>query len=299
MTPVALLLALAFGPAQAPAQPEAPAAARPATSPAAAGAPVMSPPPASPDSLLDAVRKADLGGVRAALDAGVPVDHPFRYERTALSFAAARGQVEVVTLLLERGADPNKKDSFYGATPFNWATNEGHVQVARLLIEKGAAVEPDLLADAAGSGNSALVALALEKTKPTADDLAMALANARDGKHDAVVAQLEQAGAKPPPPADFPVAAAALASYAGAYRDERGRELRFEVREGTLVCVNCDPPQLSLGALDAVTFRGAARPRPTLRFSVAEGKTTGFVLDFGDRTVPYTRAPEEAAKEKP
>ena len=47
---------------------------------------------ATPDDLLDAVRRGDLAGVRAALDAGVPVDAPFRYERTALSFAADRGQ---------------------------------------------------------------------------------------------------------------------------------------------------------------------------------------------------------------
>ena len=113
MTAAALLLALSLGPAAA-----------------------------NPDDLLDAVRKGDLAAVKAALDAGVPVDHPFRYERTALSFAAARGQVEIVKLLLERGADPNKKDSFYGATPFNWAANEQHVEVVRMLVEKGAPVGP-------------------------------------------------------------------------------------------------------------------------------------------------------------
>ena len=46
---------------------------------------------ATPDDLLAAVRRGELAGVKAALDAGVPVDAPFRYERTALSFAADRG----------------------------------------------------------------------------------------------------------------------------------------------------------------------------------------------------------------
>jgi ankyrin repeat protein len=273
MTGAALVLALALGSGQAAA------------------------PVANPDSLLDAVRKADLAAVKAALDAGVPVDHPFRYERTALSFAAARGQVEIVTLLLERGADPNKKDSFYGASPFNWAANEGHVQVARLLIDKGAPVGPELLMRAANNGNSELVALALEKSKPSPDDLAMALAQAEDSKHDKVVEQLKQAGARPAAPADFVVEPAVLASYAGLYKDERGSETRLEVREGKLVCVTCSPP-LALGALDAVTFRHPTRPLPKVVFTVEGGRAQSFVLYAPGRESTLRRAPDEAPKEK-
>ena len=54
-----------------------------------------------------------------------------------------------------------------------------------------------------------------------------------------------------------------------------------------------------LGAVDAVTFREPARPRPRLVFSLAEGKPSGFTIDFGSRQVSYRRAPEEAPKEKP
>jgi len=188
---------------------------------------------ATPDDLLDAVRRGDLAGVRAALDGGVAVDTPFRYERTALSFAAARGQLEIARLLLDRGADPLKKDTFYGATPLSWAINEGHTGLVRLFLERGAPAGPELLQSGAREGNAELVTLALEKAKPTADDLSVALAEAQAGKHDAVVEQLSQAGAKPPKPADFVVEAATLASYAGAYRDERGSEFRLEVREGS------------------------------------------------------------------
>jgi ankyrin repeat protein len=259
----------------------------------------LGPAAASPDALLDAVRNGDLAGVKAALDAGVPVDHPFRYERTALSFAAARGQVEIVKLLLERGADPNKKDSFYGATPFNWAANEEHVEVVRMLVEKGAPVGPELLMRAANNGNTELVALALEKAKPSADDLAMALAQAEESKHDKVVEQLKQAGARPAPPADFVVAPAVLASYAGSYKDERGSETRLEVREGKLVCVSCSPQGLVLGALDAVTFRHPTRPLPKVVFTVEGGKAQSFLLSSGGRESTWRRVPDEAPKEKP
>ena len=78
-----------------------------------------------------------------------------------------------------------------------------------------------------------------------------------------------------------------------------GNELRFEIRDGKLVCVNCSPQGMVLGAEDAVTFREPARPRPRLVFSLAEGKPSGFVIDFGNRQVAYRRAEAVAPKEKP
>lgn len=159
---------------------------------------------ATPDDLLEAVRRGDLAGVRAALDAGVPVDTPFRYERTALSFAADRGNLDIARLLVDRGADPNKKDTFYGATPVSWAIQKGHASIVRLFLERGAAVGPELLQSGASEGNAELVSLALEKTKPSPEDLTAALAEAQAGQHEAVVEQLTKAGAKPPKPEETP-----------------------------------------------------------------------------------------------
>jgi hypothetical protein len=254
---------------------------------------------ATPDDLLDAVRRGDLAGVRAALDGGVAVDVPFRYERTALSFAADRGHLEIARLLLDRGADPNKKDTFYGATPIDLAGDKPHVAMVRLLLERGARADGQLLETAVDKADPEFVALVLEKTKPTADDLAVALAAAREAKNETLAEQLTKAGARPPKPADFVLDAATLGSYAGAYRNEGGRELLFEVREGKLVCTNWGPQPTVLGAEDAVTFREPARPRPRLVFSLVEGKPSGFVIDFGNRQVSYRRATEAAPREKP
>ena len=254
---------------------------------------------ATPDDLLQAVRRGDLAGVRAALDGGVPVDAPFRYDRTALSFAADRGHLEIARLLLDRGADPNKKDTFYGATPLDLAADKPHVAMVRLLLERGAQAGAQLLETAVEKANPELVALALEKTTLSAEDLTVALAAAHEAKNEALAEQLTKAGARPPAPADFVVDGATLASYAGVYRNERGNELRFEVREGKLVCTNWDAQPTVLGAVDAVTFRESARPRPKFIFSLTEGKSSGFVVDFGSRQVPYRRALDEAPKEKP
>jgi ankyrin repeat protein len=56
---------------------------------------------------------------------------------TCIEIAAAYGRVEIVKFLLERGADPNKKD-FDGWTSLHAAAANGHVRVCRLLCEGGA-----------------------------------------------------------------------------------------------------------------------------------------------------------------
>src|SRR5215475_13530175 len=90
------------------------------------------------EALWEAAGRGDVAAVRKLLDEGTPVDAKTRYGATALSFACDKGQVEVVKLLLERGADPNAKDTFYGATPLAWASQHGGIEVARILVEKGA-----------------------------------------------------------------------------------------------------------------------------------------------------------------
>jgi len=128
------------------------------------------------DALSAAVRKGDAAAVKKLLDEGVNVDTKFRYDRTALSFAADRGHVEVVKVLLARGADVNAKDTFYNLTAIMWAISPAmerkpqHDDVVKLLIAHGG-MTPETLSDA--------------------------LQNAKRSKLDAIVALLEQAGAKP------------------------------------------------------------------------------------------------------
>src|SRR5215510_2883433 len=93
------------------------------------------------DALSEATRKGDAAAVKKLLDEGVPVDTKFRYDRTALSFAADRGHVEVVKLLLARGADINAKDTFYKASALSWAVSPAmdrkpqHTEVVKVLLE--------------------------------------------------------------------------------------------------------------------------------------------------------------------
>ena len=56
---------------------------------------------------------------------------------TPLHRASMNGDKDVVQLLLDQGADPNKADE-EGETPLHWATKKGHKDVVQLLLDQGA-----------------------------------------------------------------------------------------------------------------------------------------------------------------
>lgn len=89
--------------------------------------------------LLDAAAAGDRGAVEAALAAGADVN--YRDDDTALSAAAGQGHLELVRLLLSRGADPNlleEEGEEGGFGPLSRAVYSGHLEVAKLLLENGA-----------------------------------------------------------------------------------------------------------------------------------------------------------------
>jgi hypothetical protein len=259
--------------------------------PAAVGAQSAAP---SNDLLLQAVRKGDLAAVKAALDAGVPADAKFRYDRTALSFAADRGQVEIVKLLLERGADVNAKDSFYGVTPLVWAANNGHADVARILLARGATGAGDVLENGVEKRSVALVDAAIGSGKLTAEELSFAVEEADKAGAAEVGAALRKGGAVPPPKADFKVDPATLARYAGRYREGSApspQTVDLSVADGVLQATFGGGPN-KLGAFDPVTFRLQDNGRVRLTFKVEDGRVAGFTLKQPNRERWFAR--EEA-----
>ena len=62
------------------------------------------------------------------------------YEGTPLQYAAARGHVEVVRLLVQHDAKVDAVDTF-GRTPLMWAASHGQHEVVCALLEAGASVK--------------------------------------------------------------------------------------------------------------------------------------------------------------
>ena len=76
--------------------------------------------------------------VRLLIDKGADVDkaNDEQLGETPLNIACQVGHLEVARLLLESGADVNKADK-YGRTPLRNACDQGRLDVVRLLLEKG------------------------------------------------------------------------------------------------------------------------------------------------------------------
>ncbi|HKQ03816.1 MAG TPA: ankyrin repeat domain-containing protein [Blastocatellia bacterium] len=85
-------------------------------------------------SLIEAAKAGNLETVEALLRSGAEADEADEKGWTALTFAAGQGDLAMVRLLVERGADPFKvgRDQ---RTPQMVALAAGHVEVVKYLCE--------------------------------------------------------------------------------------------------------------------------------------------------------------------
>ena len=229
--------------------------------------------------------------MKVALDKGASVDAKWRYEQTALFIAAFRGHAEVVKLLLDRGAKPDVKDSFYGMTALGAAAQKDSAAIVGLLLEKGAVSDPQFLPNAARKDNTAVLKAALAKGKWTPDSLSNALGVAEAAGKSEAVEVLKAAGAVAKPV--VAVDASVLASYAGQYKGTAG-PVKVEVADGKLL-LTTQGSKLVLRALDQISFEPVEHPGTAkLVFRKQDNKITGVELIQGGNTQFLPR--EESAQ---
>jgi ankyrin repeat protein/ketosteroid isomerase-like protein len=84
-----------------------------------------------PDLLVRAAEQDKLGAVALLIELGFDVNA--RPGCAPLHEAAMRGNLEMIRLLLDHGADPNIHDTGYDATPAGWAEHFGHTEARQLL----------------------------------------------------------------------------------------------------------------------------------------------------------------------
>ncbi|MDQ3168708.1 MAG: PQQ-binding-like beta-propeller repeat protein [Acidobacteriota bacterium] len=259
------------------------------------------------EALHAAAKAGDKAGVERALAAGVPVDAPTRYQQTALMFASQFGHPEIVALLLEKGANPSQKDTFYGVTVMTAPGMSGaqpNPRIMQMLIEKGADTPNAALGSAVQTKDQALLKAVLASPHLNTAQLARFLTTAEAGGDAAIIAMLKEAAAKAPAPAapSYVVAPALLQTYAGPYRNEdQGMNATVAIKDGkAALSINGQPDlvlkpraegvfELEVAANTTVTFSG--RGGSIERMAIA-GPQANFTLV---RVAPGTPAASAAA----
>ena len=91
-----------------------------------------------PDQLVRAAEQNSYDAVAVLIELGFDVNA--RSRTAPLHEAAMRGNLDIIRLLLEHGADPNVRDLGYEATPAGWAEHFGHSEAQRHLAALGGPV---------------------------------------------------------------------------------------------------------------------------------------------------------------
>jgi ankyrin repeat protein/ketosteroid isomerase-like protein len=84
-----------------------------------------------PDQLVRAAEQDSYEAAALLIELGFDVNA--RPRTAALHEAAMRGNLPLIRLLLEHGADPNLRDTAYDATPAGWAEHHGQTEAQQLL----------------------------------------------------------------------------------------------------------------------------------------------------------------------
>ncbi len=218
--------------------------------------------------LLEAARTGDRARVAALLDAGISINTANKYGVSALGFAAERGHAELVRLLVERGADVNVRETFYGSLPVDMALRGGRLDIAVYLLEHQSQGAVTVLNTAIRRRDARAVKVALDTKQADAAALAAASALAQDGD-PAIAAMVKAAADATPakPAAAITLATTLLRSYEGNYQN---------AATGASVRIALDGSRLTLSAEGQPTLR--LQPVEERRFIADETPDLNVVL---------------------
>ncbi len=255
------------------------------------------------DELIEAVQRQQVERARELLAAGVDVNHKTRYGATALFFACDKGNVELVKLLLERGAEVDVTDTFYNATPLTWTLfnvpdSPAHKEIALLILEKGAADADEALTFGARGGDLDLVKAVVEKGEIEPAAILSALQLAEASKHEEIAGYLKKHSPEEEAAETLQVPPEKLATYVGDYKnDDIGMSAKVFMDGDDLKIQAAGQSALTLDATDENAFTAREASGIDFTFQGRGGLIEGFQLQQGGQELYFPRVEAAAAPE--
>jgi outer membrane protein assembly factor BamB len=241
-----------------------------------------------PEELWAAARKGDTARIEALLASGIDVNAKTHYGATALWFAASKGQLEAVKVLINHKAQVDIWDTVWGISPFVWAVQSDDADMLEALLAAGAHGADTALVTASTDGHVKVLRVLLEKGKVSSEALSAAFMLAR-AKPPAIKKSLTEAGAKPFTRADLYTAGTDLSTFIGEFESPNGIKFTITLKDDILKanCTYTGP--LILKAMPDQRFKAAGVDRIQLRFEKKDGKPTRLILGRGTIETPFER----------
>ncbi len=260
-------------------------------------------------ALIKAAQDQDLETVKSLLKAGVVVNSATRYGATALSFAAEKGNLPIVELLLEKGAEINVTDTFYNSSPLLWSLfsyekSDAYPKISKLLLKKGADQADAAISFGLRMGALDLVQAAVATGKVEQSILRNSQQEAStQGKTEIADYLASQITEEAPEAEVLELNKEQMAPYEGNYRsDQLGMNIKVWVAAESLKAQADGQPAFTLGATGENTFTAMEVGGIEITFGGRGGLIENFVLAQSGQTFQFARIPEageEVAEEEP
>jgi ankyrin repeat protein len=249
------------------------------------------------EELWNAARSGDAARVAQALDKGADVNSGNRYKAGALFFAADRGHIDVVRLLLDRGADISAQDTFYRMRPISMALMNDHFDVARLLLERGSPGADEVLRASIQRNNLPLATAALQSKELTTANLRAALAAAKRVDAAEIVPLVEKTLASMPAEPAAPavnVSVDVLQRYVGRYSNDSGVTVNVALSNNQLTATPQGQGALTLVPTSENAFSVAEAPGVSVNFVGRGGMVERIIVTTPNGTQNFARVTGDA-----